>query len=223
MEKRIRYNHLLERLITVQCVARRDTGRRSARRIQPGKGDVWSALGVAPGASADEITAARRRLAKLAHPDVGGSVEAMQRVNDAADRALADVGAETAPPPWRPTTARSPRPAPPNPPGARGDHPSFTVEALPAETFEGLLLAGAALGDIIHDEAPYELEVALVDPVRGWCRLQLVPDAGASTVSIFVAAEPGYPMPDLGHVRQLFVDELNQLDWSSPDGPLPPS
>jgi hypothetical protein len=203
-------------------------------------GEAWSELGLSPGASPDEIHAARRRLAKLAHPDVGGSVEAMQRVNDAADRALETVGLDPAPSAapsapdnqsnhqsthrstghqtghWTGRSSNSPH-------ATRGDHPSFTVEALPAETFEGLLLAAAALGDVIHDEAPYELEVALVDPVRGWCRLQLVPDAGASTVSIFVGAEPGYPMPDLHRVRQLFVDELNLLDWSSPDGPQLPS
>ncbi len=74
------------------------------------------------------------------------------------------------------------------------------------------------LGDVISDEPPYVLEVALVDPVRGWCRLDLVPDAGASTVSLAVAAEPGYPMPDIDVVRDLWIDGLNRIDWVEPHG-----
>jgi curved DNA-binding protein CbpA len=40
-------------------------------------------LGIKPGASSDEIEAAYRQKARFAHPDAGGSTEAMQRLNDA--------------------------------------------------------------------------------------------------------------------------------------------
>jgi len=40
-------------------------------------------LGIRPDASADEIDTAYRQKAKAAHPDAGGSPEAMQRLNDA--------------------------------------------------------------------------------------------------------------------------------------------
>lgn len=168
--------------------------------------DHWRLLGLAPGASAVEISEAKRRLAKQAHPDVGGTVELMQRINHAAATALDEIEparSATTPPAW------------PVPPGsARRDHPSFTIEALPVESFEALLVVASWLGDVITDDPPYLLEVALVDPVRGWCRLDLVPDAGSCTVSLAVAAEPGYPVPSVDAVRDLWIDGLNRLDWS---------
>ena len=43
----------------------------------------WHFLGLKPGASAAEISAARNRLAKLYHPDRGGTAEDMARLNEA--------------------------------------------------------------------------------------------------------------------------------------------
>lgn len=170
---------------------------------------------------------ARRRLAKSAHPDVGGSSDEMQRINAAAEAALVSLGAGpdvvatgTSPATRGPARDRTTAPG-----GVLHDHPSFTVEVLPVEAFEGLLVVASWLGDVISDEPPYGLEIAMVDPIRGWCRLDLVPDAGASSVSLAVAAEPGYPQPDIEAVRNLWVDGLNQLDWDDLDGgvsrPLP--
>lgn len=99
----------------------------------------------------------------------------------------------------------------------RRDHPSFTIEALPAEAFEALLVVASWMGDLIDDEPPYALELALTEPIGGWCRLDLVPDAGASTVSVSVAGAAGHPVPSVDAVRDAFVDGLNQLDWSSLD------
>ena len=103
----------------------------------------------------------------------------------------------------------------------RHDNPSFTIEALPAEAFEALLLVAGWLGDLIDDDPPYALEVAMTSPYQGWCRLDLVPDAGASTVSLVVAGEPGMPAPDLDEVRDAWIAGLNQLDWSDLDGSRP--
>lgn len=50
--------------------------------------EARATLGVAEGATADEIRAAHRRLAATAHPDRGGSTEAMQRLNAARDLLL---------------------------------------------------------------------------------------------------------------------------------------
>ena len=50
-------------------------------------------LGVGPGAGADEIRSAYRNAAKRAHPDMGGSSEAFQRVRTAADVLLAELEA----------------------------------------------------------------------------------------------------------------------------------
>lgn len=53
----------------------------------------WSTvLGVARTATRDEIEAAWRRKAKSAHPDAGGSSEAMQKLTQARDAALGERG-----------------------------------------------------------------------------------------------------------------------------------
>lgn len=202
------------------------------RRTAP---DPFTVLGLPPTAGVDQVEAARRTLAKSSHPDVGGTVEAMQRINAAADEAvrLLTRAGRSAPAP-SPTTspnvasdapsASTPtrRPGDTPPRFGRRDHPSFTIEALPVEAFEALLLVAGWLGDLIDDDPPYGLEVAMTHPIQGWCRLDLVPDAGASTVSLVVAGEPGMPPPDIDRVRDAWIDGLNQLDWGDLGGSRPP-
>lgn len=192
------------------------------RRRQRPDADPFAVLGLTSSAGAADVIEARRRLAKSLHPDVGGSVAEMQRINAATQGALALIGGTEN------EVGKVEQPYGASSGSVRRDHPSFTVEALPVETFEGLLVVAAWLGDVITDDPPYVLEVALVDPVRGWCRLDLVPDAGASTVSITVAAEPGWPLPAVVDVRDLWIDGLNRLDWTGlderaagPSGPTP--
>ncbi len=189
----------------------------SARRRTEDDDDPYAVLGVPATADEATITAARRHLAKAAHPDAGGSIAAMQRLNDAADRALAALGAALVPPPG--STAKRRRRNPPSYRGGavRHDHPSFTIEALPVEAFEGLLIAASWLGELLDDDPPYLIEAVIGDPVPAWCRLQLVPDAGAATVSLTVARVPGGPAPDVDDVRDQWVRALNQLDWTNLD------
>jgi cation transport ATPase len=54
--------------------------------------DYYATLGLKPTATAADIKAAYRAAAKRAHPDAGGSAEAMRRVNE-AHRVLADPAA----------------------------------------------------------------------------------------------------------------------------------
>ncbi len=49
----------------------------------PATESPWDVLGLKPGASAEEIEKAFRQKAQFAHPDAGGSTEAMQRLNEA--------------------------------------------------------------------------------------------------------------------------------------------
>lgn len=97
--------------------------------------------------------------------------------------------------------------------------PSFVVEALPVETFESLLIVAAWLGEVIDDDPPYRLDVRLA-PIEGfvpadtWCRLDLVPDAGASTVSLTAATPLGVGPPDVEALRDVWVHALNELDWT---------
>jgi len=164
--------------------------------------DPFRTLGLTTTATADEVRSARRELARRHHPDAGGDAEAMRRVNVAAADALRSI-ADPAPQEiddWVGTTR---------------DIPSFTVEALPVETFEALLLATATLGEVSEDDPPYVLRTLLSDPVACWCQLDVVPDAGASTVSVSIAPADEHPLPRLVDVRNAWIAALNELDWSS--------
>jgi hypothetical protein len=90
------------------------------------------------------------------------------------------------------------------------DHPSFTINALPAVAYEVLLLAARVLGDISSDEPPYLLEVQLEDPPMTWCRLEIVPDAGSSTVSFVVDKKI-----DAQQIRDLWITTINEIGFSS--------
>lgn len=190
--------------------------------------DPWVVLGIAPDATIDAAVAARRRLAALRHPDVGGSTEAMQELNAAFDAFVAAYGAVA--PQREPSPAGMPAPDPA--PGAvrhedsgwsrRGarhgscglqrDEPSFTIDRLPVEAFEALQIAAAILGEVLDDDPPYVLEVALNDPGPCWCRLDVVPEAGSSAVSLIVGpVEPGAEAPHVEDVRDRWVDTLNAL------------
>jgi hypothetical protein len=183
--------------------------------------DPFDVLGVAPDATVHELRAARRRLAMDIHPDrAGGSAAAnaaMQRLNEAFDRALARRAEPAAGPAGAP--ASSPTPAPPDVrapvprPGGRLAHDvaSFTIEALPVEAFEALLIVATWLGEPLDDDPPYRLDVLLGEPFGCWCRLDLVPDAGASTVALTLGSIDGRPVPDLDAVRDAWVAELNSL------------
>lgn len=184
--------------------------------------DPFRVLGLGRDASAHDVRAARRDLAREHHPDAGGDADTMRRVNVAAAEALKILAAADAPGSFD----RSPPDAPADESatavpgdadwvGSTRDIPSFTVEALPVETFEALLIAAAELGEIADDEPPYVLRTLLADPIACWCQLDVVPDAGASTVSVTIAAVEGQPLPAIVDVRNAWITALNRLDWSS--------
>jgi hypothetical protein len=144
----------------------------------------------------------------------------MQVINAAADEAARIAAGQERPP----AAAEPSRPAPATPPPPpvpalhwRVDHPSFTIEALPAESFEALLVVATWLGETIDDDPPYRLDVELVEPVPCWCRLELLPDAGATTVGLMVGSERGVTAGDLDAVRDAWVAALNALDWEGLD------
>jgi hypothetical protein len=201
-------------LVTVRFVSDRD--RESEADDGPIEArDPLDVLGLTAEATTADIVAARRRLAKSMHPDRGGSLARMQQVNAAAADALTQVAAPSGAAD-RPDTTEATRSTGDRERGVRHDHPSFTIEVLPAVAHEALIVASGSFGEVIDDDPPYVLEVAMIDPIRCWCRLDVVPDAGASTVSLAVAGEPGLPPPDVTAVRDLWVAELNSLVWSDP-------
>jgi hypothetical protein len=78
---------------------------------------------------------------------------------------------------------------------------------------------GAAwLGETIDDDPPSRLDVELAEPLPAWCRLDLVPDAGATTVSVTVGVDRDAGEPDVDLVRDAWVSGLNSLDWAEIDG-----
>ena len=54
-------------------------------------GEARALLGVGPGASAEEVREAHRRLIQRVHPDAGGSAELATRVNAARDALLTEI------------------------------------------------------------------------------------------------------------------------------------
>jgi hypothetical protein len=195
--------------------------------------DPFAVLGLDATATLADLRAARRRLALELHPDLhpgaDGTEMAMQRVNAAFDRCVGHVtgrrplaggspntastssGPSTGGPP--PTSSRR-RPAPPPRRFHRVEHdtPSFTIDALPAEAFEALLVVCSWIGEVVDDDPPYVLDCLLSDPSPCWCRLELVPDAGGSTVSLSVAPAADLDeRPTAEQVRDVWVAQLNRL------------
>jgi len=187
--------------------------------------DPFAVLGLPSTAGADDLRLARRRLALAEHPDRGGSADRMQAINVAYEEAMelvvarelhgpiAGGGPSPAPPPAPPegpAEAPSPGPRTGGRPRVERDDPSFVIEALPAEAYEALLVVASWIGEVLVDEPPYLLDVHLYEPGECWCRLELLPEAGASTVMLTVAGLEGVA-PAVEDVRDLWVANLNAL------------
>ena len=171
----------------------------------------YQLLGVTRSSTVGEIVAARRVLAREFHPDRGGDPQHMALINLAFDAIIASRG--------DPTTESllnsESRASVPEPPtcvvGTKFvvDSPSFAINALPVVAYEVLLLAARVLGDVSSDEPPYLLEVQLEDPPMTWCRLEIVPDAGSSSVSFILDKES-----DTQQIRDLWVKTINEIGFS---------
>ena len=191
--------------------------------------DPFQALGLDANATLNDARVARRRLAFEHHPDRGGNADNMRALNAAFDAVVGHLTGrrpivQDAPEPAHPPPNQPPpdHPPPDQPPPARSqarrpwpgraqhDSPSFVIGALPAEAFEALLIVTSWIGEVLVDDPPYVLEVHLYEPGECWCRLDLVPDAGASTVSLTVVAVGDVPAPLLDDVRDEWVYQLNQ-------------
>jgi len=171
--------------------------------------DPFAVLLIDKTASAQEIRRAWRERARTVHPDVGGSDAAMQELNEALRNALELVEVAREQKVVVPVLVRRQR-----------DVSSFTVDALPAECYEALLVVAGICGAISHDEPPYQLEFSLHDAevdgfLHGWCRCDLVPEAGATTVSLLVGSEKSSDGISVEEVRDYLVANLNAIDWSN--------
>ncbi len=195
--------------------------------------DPFDVLSLPRDASRSDIESARRRLARAVHPDLGGDAAAMQQVNRAADLALEAVAQreaeimvrdesggpdDSAPRNRHGATEVEGRWSPPRSAAVVHDHPSFVIEALPVVAHAALVAVAGQLGEVTEDDPPYLLEAVIVDDdtARLWCRLELLPEAGSSSVGLSVAATGGgIPGPvEIDRIRDRWISGLNALDWS---------
>lgn len=180
--------------------------------------EAFELLGIQQGSTPDEIRRAWRLQSTKHHPDVGGTNEAMVRLNVAVEVALD----------WRShlvdlSVANHSQPQTTNDSGVprmRRDVSSFTINVLPVECWMALEVVAATCGPTIQDEPPYLLEFQLHDSSlphsrHGWCRCECVPEAGATTVHLTVGSTSGVEVPSLEEVRDYLVEQLNQIDWPS--------
>jgi hypothetical protein len=164
--------------------------------------DPFSILGLSPGCDLEEVYAARRQLARRWHPDIGGESQQMAEINDAVVRCVAIL------------TAKIPQSTPTPQDEGFVDHPSFRIEALPAEAHEALRIVCSWLGEVVGDDPPYLLECVLSEPAPCWCQFHLLPEAGSSMVGLRVLGLEDSPPPTVRSVRDEVIAALNQLDWS---------
>ena len=176
---------------------------------QPRPVDPFVTLGLARTASISDARAARRRLAFDHHPDRGGDADQMRVLNAAFDSVIAHLSGRGELAAVDPDVSRK-QAAPRWPGRAQHDAPSFVIDALPAEAFEALLVVSSWIGEVLVDDPPYLLDVHLYEPSVCWCRLDIVPDAGACTVSLTVVAVGDEVPPLLDDVRDMWVHHLNQ-------------
>jgi hypothetical protein len=148
----------------------------------------------------------------------------MRRINAAFEAAVAHAtgrrplapGRADAVPARAPaSTSVRPRGTAPRWQRVQHDTPSFTIDVLPVQAFEALLVVASWIGEVLVDEPPYLLDVHVFEPAC-WCRLELVPDAGATTVSLVVASPDDGEVPAVEVVRDLWVDQLNRLGHWEP-------
>ena len=190
------------------------------------------------GATVDGVRDARRRLAKQLHPDVvaggGGGAAAVAEasarlavINRAVELAMADLATRgpgdvrqgQVPPAERPP-ADVPMPAPSAADaavwaaGEDAEDATFTIAHLPAEAFELVLLAFSSIGDPKVVDEPYLLEGQIDDPYLGVARVELVPEAGGSIVTVTTWPFPRAttPSPTPGQVAGRLLWEIRALD-----------
>jgi len=203
--------------------------------------DPWAVLGLdGAAATAQDVRRARRRLAKLHHPDLvagsGGGREAigdasnrLASVNRAAELALADLATRQ---PERPAGRRAPDGSGAARPGAHVPMPapsaadaaiwedgedaadaSFSIAALPVDAFELVLLAFSSIGDPKVVDEPYLLEGQVDDPFLGAARVELAPEAGGSlvTVTTWPLRRSPLPAPTAAQVAGRLLWEVRNL------------
>jgi hypothetical protein len=172
--------------------------------------DPYAVLGISPEASPAEARAARRALVKALHPDLRGADQ--PRLRAAAERRLAEVNAayDALTAKWGNVAAAA---APPAASATRAAaEASFVVGVFRPDAFEALVVAAADVGDVTDADEPFSLELFVEGPPRGFCRLELLPEAGGTVVTA------DSEQVDAALVCQLLVGALGRLGLVATDG-----
>ena len=176
-------------------------------------------LGVSPGAQESEIRAAWRRLARRLHPDAGGTNEEMAALNTALARALLAVSSDSETVAHTETSRNTRTQTHTHRTTTRrvvNDRSCFTIDVLPVESFELMQIVAATLGSIIDEDCPYVIEFSLDNldgarPMTNWCRCELMPEAGGTTVHLSVGQTGSTESGELDDVRDSIINCLNSL------------
>lgn len=174
--------------------------------------DPFSTLGIPRDSSEAVIRQAWREKIRASHPDVGGSHEESITFNNALRDALRASRLENSPQivsDERPLRTRK----------ILRDTSSFTIDVLPIECWHVLEIVANQSGSVLVDEPPYLIEFTLHDSgldgcVDSWCRCEMVPEAGATTVHMTVGSARTR-IPDIDSVRDYLVACLNELEWEN--------
>lgn len=173
--------------------------------------DPFSTLGIPRDSSETVIRQAWREKMRTSHPDTGGSHEQSIIFNNALRDALFTVKSALPSEEHRDTHGVRTR-------KYTRDTSSFTIDVLPVECWHVLEIVANQSGSVLVDEPPYLLEFTLhdsglEDSIDAWCRCEMVPEAGATTVHITIGATQLHA-PDIDSVRDYLIASLNELEWS---------
>jgi hypothetical protein len=186
--------------------------------------DPWHELGLdVATATVADVKLARRRLVKAHHPDLAAgrgvpmTGDRLVLVNQAAEQALAEIAVRG--PARAPAATPAPMPAP-GPESAiwlEGEaeaDATFTIPHLPVEAFELLLLAFSSIGDPKEVDEPYVIEGMVDDPFLGMARVEVVPEAGGSIVTVTTSPfrRAGNPPPTPAQVAGRLLYEVRTFD-----------
>lgn len=177
----------------------------------------FAVLGIDATASLEEVRDAWRRAAKRCHPDAGGSAEKMVTLNLALAQIVAirkkeqlnlDVALSSGSDRDTQRVMRSHR--------QHHDISSFTIDVLPVDSFEYMLLAAEILGTIIDQECPYLVEFTLhnsglPNSQHAWCRCELMPEAGGTTVHLTIGGVDAQKSLTIEAVRDELIYCVNGL------------
>ena len=96
-------------------------------------------------------------------------------------------------------------------PVAHGEPLSFSVDVLPVEACEMLVVVCRILGEVLAVEEPYRIEAYVEVPSPCFCALDLVPEAGGTLVTVEVQPADADAGPSPEAVRDALMDELVRL------------